>query len=256
MPASSASVPNHFAVPGVARRYAAGRPYVHDVVAAEIVRHAGRLGRAVDIGAGTGLSTRALLRCAATVIGVDPSIEMLGTAFRNPAAQYVGGVAETLPLASGSFDLATVSAAFHWCNHDALFSELERVIRPGGWIAIYDVELATVVESPSLVEWLRSDYWPSLPRCTHFGAFDAASHVRAPFALVAETNERAALPMSADDIVAFVLSQASSINAMSTGFASIDSLEKRLRRAMASALPRALAATVVFDVPFSLLRRR
>jgi SAM-dependent methyltransferase len=249
------TVPNHFAVPGVARRYAAGRPYVHDVVAREIARHTGKLARALDIGAGTGLSTRALLCCAETVVGVDPSVEMLGAAFQNPAVRYVCGAAETLPLVSEGFDLATVSAAFHWCNHDALFGELARVVRPGGWAAIYDAELATVVESPSFVDWLRSEYWASLPRCAHFGAFDAAAHVRPPFELVAETNEPNALPMSADDIVSFVLSQASSINAVSTGFASLDSLEHRLRRAIATGLPRDLAATVVFDVPCSLLRR-
>lgn len=168
---------------------------------------------------------------------------------------YVGGVAEALPLTAASFDLATVSAAFHWCNHAALFSELERIVRPGGWIAIYDLELASVLESPSFVEWLRHDYWASLPRCTSFGAFDTASHVRPPFALLTDATERTALPMSADDIVAFVLSQASSINAVSTGWTSLDVLEQRLRRAAASALPRQLAATVVFDMPFSLLRR-
>ena len=255
MPASPAPVSNHFAVPGVASRYVAGRPYVHDVVAREIVRHTGRLERAVDVGAGTGLSARALLRCAATVVGVDPSTEMLRAAFRNPAVRYVGGAAEGLPLASSSFELATVSAAFHWCHHDALLSELARVVRPRGWIAIYDVELSGVVESPSFVDWLRRDYWASLPHCVSFGAFDAGAHVRPPFALTAQTVERIALPMSADDLIAFVLSQASSINAVSAGFASMETLERRLRRAASSTLPRALAATVMFDVPFFLLRR-
>lgn len=246
---------NHFADAGVASRYVQGRPYVHDVVAQDIVRHAGRVARAVDVGAGTGLSTRALLRCAASVIGVDPSVEMLAAAFRNGAVRYVCGTAERLPLSDASVDLATLSAAFHWCYHDALFSELERVVRPGGWIAIYDVELANVVESPALVEWLRDDYWPSLPRCTHFGAFDGATDVRPPFALVSDTCERTVLPMRADDMLAFVLSQASSINAVTSGFTSLDALERRLRHTIADALPRDIAATVAFDVPFSLLRR-
>ena len=255
MPANVPSVSNHFVVPGVASRYAAGRPYIYDVVAAEIVRHIGKLARAVDVGAGTGLSTRALLRCAGEVVGVDPSIEMLGAAFRNPAVRYVAGAGETLPLRSDSFDFATLSAAFHWCHYDALFSELARVVRPGGWVAIYDVELADVIESRALVEWLRNDYWASLPRCVHFGAFDAATHVRPPFALVTDKRERTALPMNVDDIVAFVLSQASSINAVSLGVASLDALEQRLRHELAVALPRGIAATVEFDVPLALLRR-
>ena len=249
------TITNHFAVPGVASRYAAGRPYVHDVVVREIARHSGLVARAVDIGAGTGLSTRALLRCASAVVGVDPSFEMLGAAFRNPAVRYVAGAAEHLPLCSASCDVATVSAAFHWCEHDALFDELERVVQPGGWVAIYDVELVGIIESPALVEWLRGEYWASLPRCTHFGAFDAAAQLRPPFELVADTTERTMLPMSASDLVDFVLSQASSINAVSTAFAALATLEQRLRDTIASALPRGLAATVAFDVPFALLRR-
>jgi SAM-dependent methyltransferase len=249
------AVTNHFAVPGVAGRYAAGRPYVHDVVVREILRHTGTIARAVDIGAGTGLSTRALLRCSNAVVGVDPSVEMLGAAFRSPAVHYAAGTAEMLPLSAGSMELATLGAAFHWCNHDALFRELERVVRPGGWIAIYDVELVDVVEAPALVGWLRREYWASLPRCTHFGAFDATTHLRPPFVLMAETTGRAAVPMRADELIAFILSQASSINAVSTSFASFDTLERRLRDAVASTVPRALAATVTFDVPFSLLQR-
>ncbi len=249
------SLRNHFADAGVASRYVEGRPYVHELVVQDIVRHAGRVARAVDVGAGTGLSTRALLRCAASVIGVDSSEEMLAAAFRNTAVRYVCGTAERLPLSSASVDVATLSAAFHWCDHDELFGELERVVRPGGWIAIYDVELADVVESPALVEWLQHEYWPSLPLCVHFGAFDAATDVRPPFALVSDTRNRTVLPMRADDMIAFVLSQAGSLNAVSTGFTSLDMLERRLRQAISAALPRDIAATAVFDVPFSLLRR-
>jgi SAM-dependent methyltransferase len=250
------SRPNHFAVAGVARRYAAGRPYVHDVVAREIARHSGVVAHAVDIGAGTGLSTHALLRCATQIVGVDPSIEMLDAAFRHGNVRYICGTAERLPLASGSVDLATISAAYHWCHHCELFRELERIVRPRGWIAIYDVELAGVVESPSLIGWLRDEYWAALPRCTHFGAFDSSTHVRAPFALVAETMLRVELPMTCDESVSFVLSQASSINAVSSAFTTFEALERRLRDAFATAFPRRLAATVVFDAPFALLRRR
>ena len=54
--------------------------------------------------------------------------------------------------------------------------------------------------------------------------------------------------------MAFVLSQASSINAVSTGFTTLETLERRLSNAFSDALPRDIAATVVFDLPFSLLR--
>jgi SAM-dependent methyltransferase len=239
----------------VAERYARGRPYVHDAVAQAIFRHTGPVRRALDIGAGTGLSTRALLRGAEDIVGVDPSVEMLGAAFTHPRVRYVAGVGECVPLSSSSVDLASLSAAFHWCEHEMLFRELERLVRPGGWVAIYDVELAAVLESPSLVGWLRSDYWPRLPRCFHFGAFDASAALRPPFVFIADTTTQVEVPMTLDEAVSFVLSQASSINAVATGAASLETLEQRLRDAFQTAFPRSLAATARFDVPSFLLRR-
>ena len=246
---------NHFAVRGVAERYARGRPYVHDAVAQAIFRHTGPVRRALDIGAGTGLSTRALLRGAEDIVGVDPSVEMLGAAFKHPRVRYVAGAGECVPLSSSSAELVTLSAAFHWCNHDMLFRELERVVRAGGWVAIYDVELTAILESPSLVGWLRSDYWPRLPRCSHFGAFDPSATPHPWFAMIADTTTQVDVPMMLDEAVSFVLSQASSINAVATGAASLETLERRLRDEFQTAFPRRLAATARFDVPSFLLRR-
>jgi SAM-dependent methyltransferase len=246
---------NHFAVPGVARRYAVGRPYVHHVVGSEILRRCGQVGTAADIGSGTGLSARALLGGAETVVGVDPSVEMLSAAYRHANIRYVAGAAEQLPLASSSIDLATMGSAFHWCDRQAVFGELERVVRRGGGVAIYDVELAGLAESPSLVDWLRGDYWASLPRCPHNGAFDVRQHVRRPFTLVTNTTLRAEAPMTIDVLVSFILSQASSINAVTEGASSLDALEGRLREGLARHVPRGAPATARFDVPFSLLRK-
>jgi SAM-dependent methyltransferase len=251
----SAIATNHFAVPGVARRYAAGRPYVHHVAGGEILRRCGRVDRAVDIGSGTGLSARTLLGCADAVVGVDPSVEMLGAAVRHAGIGYVAGVAEQLPLASGSCDLATMGSAFHWCDRQATLAEFERVVRRGGAIAIYDIELTGLTESPSLIDWLRTDYWAGLPRCPHNGAFDVRLHVRRPFTLVTNTTLRAEASMTVDELVSFILSQASSINAVTTGATSFDVLEAKLRDELARHVPPVAPATARFDVPFTLLRK-
>lgn len=244
---------NHFAVPGVAARYAAGRPYVHHVVGGEIVRRCGRVARAVDIGSGTGLSARALLGCADAVVGVDPSLEMLGAGFRDASIGYVVGTAEQLPLTAQSVELATIGSAFHWCDRHVTFVELDRVLRRGGWLAIYDIELAGLAEAPALIGWLRAEYWSSLPNCPHHEAFDARLHVRRPFTLLADETLRAEVPMTLDELVCFILSQASSINAVTAGAASLGALEARLREGVAHHAPRGRASTARFDVPFSLL---
>ena len=246
---------NHFAVPGIASRYAAGRPYVHHVAGSEILRRCGHVSAAVDIGSGTGLSARALLGGAEAVVGVDPSVEMLSAAFRHASIRYVAGEAEQLPLASDSFDLATMGSAFHWCDRQATLVEFERVLRRGGSIAIYDIELTGLAESPALIDWLRSGYWAGLPRCPHNGAFDVRLHVRRPFTLVTNMTLRAEAPMTIDALVSFILSQASSINAVTTGAASFAALEASLRDGLARHVPPVAAATARFDVPFTLLRK-
>jgi SAM-dependent methyltransferase len=209
----------------------------------------------VDIGSGTGLSARALLGGADVVVGVDPSVEMLSVAFRHASIRYVAGSAEQLPLASDLFDLATISSAFHWCDRQAMFSELERIVRRGGGVAIYDVELAGLAEAPALMDWLRGDYWTSLPRCHHNGAFDVRLHVRRPFTIIANTTLHAEAAMTHDDLVSFVLSQASSINAVTAGASSIDGLEGRLRDGLGQHLGHDVTSTARFDVPFALLRK-
>src|SRR5262249_18401379 len=120
---------------------------------------------------------------------------------------------------------------------------------------IYDVELAAVLESPSLVGWLRSDYWPRLPRCSHFGAFDPSAAPRPPFVFIADATTQVEVPMTLDEAVPFVLSQASSINAVATGAPPLGTLGQRLRNAFQTAFSRRLAATARFDVPSFLLRR-
>jgi SAM-dependent methyltransferase len=225
------------------------------VVGDEILRRGGRVATAVDVGSGTGLSARGLLACADAVVGVDPSVEMLAAAFRHESIRYVAGTAEQLPLAPGSCDLATMGSAFHWCERQTTFAEFERVVRRGGSVAIYDVELTGVAGSPALIGWLRADYWAKLPRCPHNGAFDVRQHVRRPFTLVSNATLQAEAPMTVDELVSFILSQASSINAVTVDAASLDVLEAQLRDGLAQHIRSGAAATARFDLPFSLLRK-
>jgi SAM-dependent methyltransferase len=51
--------------------------------------------------------------------------------------EAVDGVAEDLPFADGSVDVVTVAQAFHWFDHARALPELHRVLRPGGWLALF-----------------------------------------------------------------------------------------------------------------------
>ena len=96
----------------------------------------------LDVGAATGHAARALKRRypRARVIAVDSSPNMLRIAagrrswFR-PFA-LVGADAVQLPLPDASVDLAFSSLALPWCDPDALFAELRRVLAPRGLLTL------------------------------------------------------------------------------------------------------------------------
>jgi ubiquinone/menaquinone biosynthesis C-methylase UbiE len=91
---------------------------------------------ALDLGAGTGAATRALLAAgAARVVAVDAAVGMLAhDAVHRPPA--VAGDALALPFAAGAFD-ATVAAFSlnHLADPAAGLREAARVTRPGGGLA-------------------------------------------------------------------------------------------------------------------------
>jgi SAM-dependent methyltransferase len=91
----------------------------------------------VDLGAGTGKLTRALISTGAHVIAVEPGDAMRAELERAlPEVQALRGAAESIPLADGSVDCVTVGQAFHWFRHGEAMPELHRVLRPGGGLAL------------------------------------------------------------------------------------------------------------------------
>jgi SAM-dependent methyltransferase len=95
-------------------------------------------GRTVlDLGAGTGKLTRALVQTGARVVAVEPGEQMLSQLRRViPEAEALHGAAEKIPLPDESIDAATMGQSFHWFRHDEALPELHRVLRRGGVIAL------------------------------------------------------------------------------------------------------------------------
>ena len=123
----------------VADVYERARPgYPADAVAWISDRLDLREGRTVlDLGAGTGKLTRALLTTGARVIAVEPGDEMRARLERAaPGAEALRGAAEAIPLPDASVDAITVGQAFHWFRHGEAIPELHRVLRPGGGVGL------------------------------------------------------------------------------------------------------------------------
>ena len=119
--------------------YERGRPGYPDEAIAWIVERL-RLepGRNVlDLAAGTGKLTRALVPSGAQVIAVEPIDEMREQLFAAlPDVDAFDGTAESIPLPDASVDAVTCAQAFHWFRAAEAVQEIHRVLRPGGSIAL------------------------------------------------------------------------------------------------------------------------
>ena len=94
-------------------------------------------GVAVDMGAGTGLLTRALTGLAGHVVAVEPDPRMAAVLReRSPGAAVVQGRGEAVPLLGATADGLFVSSAWHWLDPDRAVPEIARVLRAGGRLGI------------------------------------------------------------------------------------------------------------------------
>lgn len=95
---------------------------------------------AVDVGAGTGLLTAQLLSLGCRVTAVEPNAEMRAEADRQlgeqPGYRAVDGTAEATGLPTHSCDLITAAQAFHWFDTVAFRRECQRILKPGGSVAL------------------------------------------------------------------------------------------------------------------------
>jgi len=94
-------------------------------------------GTAVDLGAGTGLFSRALAGRAGQVIAVEPDERMRAVlAARSPGVRAVAGRGEAIPLPDRCADAVFVSSAWHWLDHAVAVPEIARVLRDGGRLGV------------------------------------------------------------------------------------------------------------------------
>ncbi|HEX8305119.1 MAG TPA: class I SAM-dependent methyltransferase [Jatrophihabitans sp.] len=98
---------------------------------------AGKAGRILDIGAGTGKLTATLLGRGAEVVAVEPDPQMLAVlADRLPQVRALAGSAERIPLPDRSVDAIVAGQAFHWFTRPDADREFARVLRPGGVVGL------------------------------------------------------------------------------------------------------------------------
>ncbi|XP_078507142.1 putative methyltransferase DDB_G0268948 [Lissotriton helveticus] len=94
---------------------------------------------AVDVGCGTGQSTRLLASHFQKVVGIDISeaqIQEAKNAGVLPNMSYIVAPAEKIPFEDGSVDLITASVAAHWFEVEEFIRETDRVLKPSECLAL------------------------------------------------------------------------------------------------------------------------
>lgn len=123
---------------------------------------------AVDVGCGTGRYTLPLAPHFKKVLGIDISESQINLAKQMTLAKnvsYMVAPAEKLPVENTSVDLVNVGLAVHWFKIDKFTSEVVRVLKTNGCLALHAFYPATEIEYKDLSHDLNvviSEVWDTL----------------------------------------------------------------------------------------------
>jgi SAM-dependent methyltransferase len=154
---------DHFS--GMAAAYGRARPRYPPELAAYLAGLVPRRTLALDLATGNGQAAVDLAAHFELVLASDASASQLAHATAHPRVRYLRHGAERLPLAAGTVDLVAVAQAAHWFDFARFYPEAERVLRPGGVLALWTYGLFRVdAATDRLVDAFYRDvvgpYWP------------------------------------------------------------------------------------------------
>jgi SAM-dependent methyltransferase len=130
----------------------------------------------VDLGAGTGKLSEALVGAGHRVTAVEPLIEMRTILqARVPEARAVDGTAEETGLPDACADAVVAGAAFHWFDRARAFPEIARILRSPGVMGLlgngFDTSLQWVAQLREILGGSRlgrPGHWPSDEELLHY----------------------------------------------------------------------------------------
>jgi SAM-dependent methyltransferase len=125
----------------------------------------------LDVGCGDGFWTSRMAKRCGSVVGIEPNrktLEWARALHSGPNINYVCGIAECLPFGDQSFDkIFSVSCLEHFADPWRGLSEIARVLRPGGRLALSVDSLLPDNTSPSFGAWHKNRHF-----VTHYFSHD------------------------------------------------------------------------------------
>jgi SAM-dependent methyltransferase len=154
--------------------YARFRPTYPAAMFAWLAEHAPSRRCALDVATGNGQAALGLALHFERVIGLDPSEAQLGSARAHPRVAYRVSRAEQLAVDDACADALVVAQALHWFDHTAFFREVQRVLVPGGLLAVSCYQITRITPEidalmMKLYEDQLGDYWEPERRLVEAG---------------------------------------------------------------------------------------
>jgi ubiquinone/menaquinone biosynthesis C-methylase UbiE len=119
-----------------AKDYSKFRPTYPPEMIEYIVSFVKNKGTALDVATGNGQVAVALAKYFEQVQATDMSEKQIENAAKADNVTYKVEGAEHTDFGDNQFDLITVAQAIHWFDFDAFYKEVNRLLKPGGIIAV------------------------------------------------------------------------------------------------------------------------
>lgn len=166
---------DHFS--GNSADYATYRPSYPPELFAWLADQASGHETAWDCATGSGQAALGLAPYFQGVVATDASADQIAQARPHAGVSYRVAPAEASGLPTASMDLVTVAQAAHWFDLPAFHAEVQRVLKPGGALAIWCY--ARLQVDPALDQVIEDfygrrlgAYWPSERRHVEAGYRD------------------------------------------------------------------------------------
>lgn len=130
-----------------------------------------------DCATGSGQAAGQFASRFAMVLASDASFEQVRNAPGSKQITYLASLAEQTPFADHSMDLITVAQAVHWFRLEEFYTEVKRLLKPGGVLAVWTYNLMQIKpQLDEVIHYLYSellgDYWPFERRLVENGYRD------------------------------------------------------------------------------------